>query len=124
MGGDKITFPSRPMTVLVTGEVNRPGLLSFIDGDDVGSYVDRAGGLTDSASYAILAKPTGESRRVNFGFFSADPKVPEGSSIIVFRKAPEPVEEKRIDWSTTIKDSFAIVASAATIIYLISQVTK
>jgi protein involved in polysaccharide export with SLBB domain len=124
MSGDKITFPSSPHTVLVMGEVNKPGLLSFVKGDDVGDYLHRAGGLTDSASYAILVKPTGESRRVNFGVFAADPEVPEGSSITVLRQPPEPPEEKKVDWGATIKDSFALVASAATIIYLISQVTK
>ena len=123
-GGDRIVFPSKPRTVFVSGEVNRPGLLSFLEGDDVLNYIDRAGGLTDSASYAILVEPTGESRRVNFGWFSADPTVPDGSSITVVRKSPEPPEEKKIDWSVTIKDSFALVASAATIIYLISQVKK
>jgi hypothetical protein len=124
LGGDKIIFPSRPRTVLVTGEVNRPGLLTFIEGEDVGDYIDRAGGLTDSASYAILAKPTGESRRVNLGWFSADPVVPEGSSISVLKRPPELVDDRRVDWSATIKDSFAVAASAATIIYLVSQVTK
>ena len=122
--GDRIVFPEKPRTVVVVGEVNRPGLLSFLDGDDVGNYIDRAGGLTDSASYAILVEPTGESRRVNFGWFSADPTVPDGSNITVLRKAPEPPEEKKVDWGATIKDSFALAASAATIIYLISQVKK
>ncbi len=70
--GDSIHVPTKPRTVFVTGEVNRPGLLSFIDGDDVGDYIDRAGGRTDSASYAILMKPTGESRRVNFGWFTGE----------------------------------------------------
>jgi len=122
--GDRVAIPPRPRTVLVSGEVNRPGLFSFIDGEDVRDYIDRAGGLTDSASYGILVKPTGESRRVNFGLLSADPRVPEGSSITVLRLAREPAEEKKIDWGATIKDSFAIAASAATIIYLVSQVVK
>jgi protein involved in polysaccharide export with SLBB domain len=122
--GDRVMVPTRPRTVLVSGEVNRPGLFSFIDREDVANYIDRAGGLTDSASYAVLVKPTGESRRVNFGWFSANPGVPEGSSITILRRPSEPPEDKKIDWSATIKDSFALVASAATIIYLISQVTK
>ena len=124
LGGDRLIIPSRPWTVLVSGEVNKPGLLSFIEGDDVWNYIDRSGGLTDSAAYAVLVKPTGESRRVNFGLLSADPTVPEGSSITVLKKSPEQPEEKKIDWSVTIKDSFGLVASAATIIYLISQVKK
>ena len=122
IAGDRILVPSKPRTVSVGGEVNKPGLLTFIDGDDVGNYIDRAGGLTDSASYAILVMPNGESRRVNFGFFAADPKVPDGSNINVLKKAIEPLDDRKIDWAATIKDTFAIAASAATIIYLVSQI--
>jgi hypothetical protein len=38
--------------------------------------------------------------------------------------AEPPEEKKEFDLGGTIKDSFAVVASAATIIYLISQVKK
>jgi protein involved in polysaccharide export with SLBB domain len=123
--GDRIVFPPKPHTVLVTGEVNNAGLLSFIPGDNVSDYIDRAGELTDSAHYAILTLPTGESKRVNFGWFRADPEVLDGSSILVIRKPPEPpVERKEFDLGETIKDVFAIMASAATVIYLVSQATK
>lgn len=120
--GDNIIFTPRPKTVLVSGEVNKPGLFSFIETDNVSNYVERAGGRTDSASYALLVSPTGETKRVNFGLFSANPKVLDGSAINVLRMPSEPAEEKKIDWSATIKDTFAIIASASTIIYLISQV--
>lgn len=120
--GDNIVFDPRPRTVLVGGEVNKPGLFLFIEGDNVSGYIDRAGGRTDSASYALLISPTGETKRVNFGLFSANPKVLDGSAINVLRTPSEPPEEKKVDWSATIKDAFAIIASASTIIYLISQV--
>jgi polysaccharide export outer membrane protein len=122
-GGDSIHVPTKPRTVFVTGEVNRPGLLSFIEGDDVSDYIDRAGGKTDSSSYAILIKPTGESRKVSFGLFAGNPGVPEGSTIEVTRMKPE-AEAKPVDIGGTIKDVFAILASAATVIYLIYQTTK
>ena len=122
-GGDSIHVPTKPRTVFVTGEVNRPGLLSFIDGDDVTDYIDRAGGRTDSASYAVLMKPTGESRRVNFGLFRQNPDVPEGSVISVEKMKPE-APTQPVDVGGTIKDIFAVLASAATVIYLIYQTTR
>jgi protein involved in polysaccharide export with SLBB domain len=124
MGGDRITIPSRPHTVAVGGEVNKPGLLSFDPGGDVSDYIDRAGGLTDSANYAILTSPTGESRRVNFGFLRSNPTVLEGSSILVTRMPPAPAEGKPADITGTIKDIFAILSGAATIIFIVWQTTK
>jgi protein involved in polysaccharide export with SLBB domain len=124
LSGDRIVVPPRPYTVSVNGEVNKPGLLSFIPGDDVSDYIDRAGGLTDSASYALFVKPTGESRRVNFGLFRSNPEVAEGSAITVLKLPPPPPEQKGEELATTIKDVFAIVTSAATIAFLIWQVTK
>ncbi len=121
--GDSIHVPTKPRTVFVTGEVNRPGLLSFIDGDDVSDYIDRAGGRTDSANYAILMKPTGESRRVNFGLFRSNPEVLEGSTIYV-EKIRQEKESAPVDIGGTIRDVFAVLASAATVIYLIYQTTK
>jgi hypothetical protein len=62
---------------------------------------------------------------VSFGWFSRDPNVLEGSTIVVTKKPAEPPpERKEFDLGGTIKDSFAIVASAATVIYLISQIKK
>ncbi|MGA9364069.1 MAG: SLBB domain-containing protein [Bacteroidota bacterium] len=125
LAGDRVTIPPRPRTVLVTGEVNNPGLQVFIDGQSVSDYLDRAGGRTDSAQYALLTLPTGETKKVSFGWLSRDPNVLEGSAIVVTKQPAEPPKEKKeFDLGATIKDSFAIVASAATIIYLVSQVKK
>ena len=122
-GGDRIIVPSRPHTVAVGGEVNKPGLLAFLDGESVGDYIDRAGGLTDSANYAVLTSPTGESRRVNFGFLRANPEVLEGSSITVTRTPPEK-EEAGESVTNIVKDFFAITMSAATIAFIVYQTTK
>jgi protein involved in polysaccharide export with SLBB domain len=122
---DKIVIPSVPRTVTVTGQVNNPGLISFVAGTSVGDYLDRAGGLTDSASYGTLQKPTGESQRVNFGFLRNNPEVPEGSTITIYKiPPPDPNNFSHFDLGGTIKDSFALLASAATIIYLIYQISK
>lgn len=122
---DKIVIPSVPHTVSVLGEVNNPGIISFTQGDNVGDYLNRAGGLTDSASYAVLTRPTGESNRVNFGMFRNNPEVDEGSTITIYKiPPPDPNNFSHFDLGATIKDSFALLSSAATIIFLIYQVTK
>lgn len=122
--GDRLIIPSHPHTVIVNGEVNNPGMLSFLEENDVSDYLDRAGGLTDSASYAILIKPTGESERVNFGWFRSNPEVPEGSTITVYQIPPPLPEGQGFDVSGTIKDTFAILTSAATVAFIVWQVTQ
>ncbi|MGA9115270.1 MAG: SLBB domain-containing protein [Bacteroidota bacterium] len=124
LDGDSLHIPSRPHTVLVTGEVNNPGLLSFIEGDDVQDYIDRAGGLTDSSLYAVLVQPTGESRRVDFGWFRGNPEVPEGSTVAVLKIPPPGPEGEPFDVSGTIKDVFAILSSAATLAFIVWQVSQ
>jgi protein involved in polysaccharide export with SLBB domain len=124
LDGDSIFIPSKPHTVLVTGEVNNPGLLSFIQGEDVEDYITRAGGLTDSASYAVLVQPTGESRRVDFGWFSNNPEVEEGGAIDVKKVPPPPPDTPGTDVAATIRDVFAILTSAATLAFIIWQVSE
>ncbi|MFN0158305.1 MAG: SLBB domain-containing protein, partial [Bacteroidota bacterium] len=122
--GDSIFIPSKPHTVQVRGEVNNAGLLSFIDGDDVMDYLNRAGGLTDSSNYAVLVKPSGESRRVDFGWLSSNPEVPEGSTIDVLKLPPPSNEGEPVDVAATVKDLFAILTSAVTVAFIIWQTTK
>lgn len=74
LADDRIKIPPHPSTVLVTGEVNGSGLLSFIRGNSVSDYIDRAGGLTDSSDFAVVTYPNGEKRKVNFGFLRSDPE--------------------------------------------------
>ncbi len=124
LGGDSIFVPTRQHIVAVAGQVNKPGFLSYISGDAVGDYIDRAGGLTDSASYAVLSTPQGESRRVNFGWLRSNPEVPEGSTVNVLKVPTPPPPEKGEPLSTTIKDVFAIMSAAATIAFIVWQTTK
>lgn len=119
--GDSLYIPRRPGVVMVTGEVNNPCLLKFIEGETVIDYIEKAGGLTENANYAILYKSNGESRRVNFGFWSADPIVPEGS-VITVTKLPPPEPQEKVDIAAAIKDVLAILSSAVTIIVLAKSV--
>lgn len=119
--GDKIFIPKKPNTVIVDGEVNNPGLYRFTDGLGVKDYIDNAGGITDSANYVIYRKANGESKRVNFGVFSSNPDVYDGSVIIVTKEPYKPIKETTFDLGKTVVDIFALLASAATVWVLSKQ---
>ena len=120
--GDEIFVPRAPNTVLVQGEVNNPGLYKFIPGDNVKDYIDRAGGDTDSSNYILYHKANGDMDKVGFGWFSGNPKTYDGSVIIVTKEPPPPPDNSTFDIGGTIKDMFAILVSAVTIIVLASQI--
>jgi len=126
--GDRLMIPQRPFTVTVQGEVRNPGIYAYVDGKSRSFYIDRAGGATDSADVALISYPEGYVMQSGLGWFSTNPSIPDGSAITVTRvlaKPPAPpTESKPIDWSATIKDSFAVLASAATLIYLVAQINK
>lgn len=119
--GDNINIPSKPNTILLKGEVNNSGLFKFIPGESVKDYIEKAGGETDSANYIIYQKANGEAVKVGFGWFSGNPEVYDGSTITVTKCPPPPPKDSAIDIGGTIKDVFAIVVSAVTIIVLANQ---
>ena len=119
---DSLYIPFRPNTVVVVGEVNNPGMLGFLDGDDVEDYIERVGGETDSVKSIFLQKPSGETEEIVWYRFSPD--VPDGSTIVLTKEPIIDQEVKPIDVGETIKDVFAILSSAATLAFLIFQVTK
>jgi protein involved in polysaccharide export with SLBB domain len=119
---DSVYIPRQPNAVYVTGEVNNPGYIKFTEGDNVKDYIAKAGGMTNDGDYAIYQKANGESRRVNFGFLTANPKVYDGSVITVTKLPPKEPDTSKVDVGGTIKDIFAIVTSAVTIIVLAKQI--
>ena len=120
--GDQIFIPREPNTVLVQGEVNNPGLYKYIPGDDVKDYIDKAGGETDSSNYILYQKANGETRKVGFGWFSSNPTAYDGSVITITKVPWEPPKDNTVELSMMIKDMFAIVVSAVTIIVLAQQI--
>lgn len=120
--GDSIIIPSTPNAVYVHGEVNNEGLFSYLEGDDVRDYIDRAGGMTDSCHYIFLTKPNGETRKLGTGCFSGNPEVPDGSTIYVSKKPAKPPKTREgPSVGEVIKDVFAIATSAVTLIVLVVQ---
>ena len=88
--GDSIVVPKRPSTVLVMGEVLRPGAARYVASDSVDDYLEKAGGTTSQAdtSRVIIVLPDGSVRSnssswLNFGFGS---RIPAGSTIFVPRE--------------------------------------
>lgn len=118
---DEIFIPRAPNTVFVTGEVNNPGLYKFIPGDDIKDYIDKAGGTTDSSNYILYTKANGETKKVGFGWFSGNPEAFDGSTIVVTKEPPDPPSDSTFDIGTTVKDMFAILVAALTIIVLVDQ---
>ncbi|MDP2364114.1 MAG: SLBB domain-containing protein, partial [Ignavibacteria bacterium] len=119
--GDEIFVPRNPNTVLVQGEVNNPGLYKYMPGDNVKDYIDKAGGETDSSNYILYSKANGETNKIGFGWFSGNPTAYDGSVIIVTKEPPPPPDKDGPALWTNIKDIFAIVVSAVTLIFLAQQ---
>jgi protein involved in polysaccharide export with SLBB domain len=117
---DSIFVPKKPNTILVSGEVNNPGLFKFIPGKSMWDYIDNAGGLSDSADFAVFSLPNGISQRVSLGWFGSNPDVLDGA-IINIKKLPPSDPDDKFEWAATIKDIFAIAASVFTILVLVNK---
>jgi Periplasmic protein involved in polysaccharide export len=110
--GDSIIIPKRPSTVLVMGEVLRPGALRYAKSGSVDDYLEQAGGPTQQAdsSRTIVILPDGSVRAndsswLSFGFGS---DIPAGSTIFVPRE---------LEYNTTrqlLVDSISIFSQLAT----------
>ncbi len=123
--GDEITIPKDPNTVNVLGEVNNPGMYSYIDGKTKSFYLDFAGGVTDSADFVLISYPEGYIEKTGLTWlFSSNPTIPDGSTIYVTKVKPKPPEPPTPQGQTTfdfVKDLMAIVVSSVTIIVLASK---
>jgi protein involved in polysaccharide export with SLBB domain len=88
--GDSVVIPKRPSTLIVMGEVLRPGALRYSKSGSVDDYLEQAGGPTQQAdtSRVIVILPNGSVRAndsswLSFGF---GPDIPAGSTIFVPRE--------------------------------------
>ncbi len=86
--GDRLFVPRRPHSVLVTGEVFRPGALRFVPGTRVDAYIRQAGGFRRSADRerVFVVYPDGVARRVSVEAWNYNPvHVPPGGRVVVPR---------------------------------------
>lgn len=115
--GDSITVPRRPQVVRVAGEVMFPSSVPYIEGKGVGYYLDKAGGLKETADRSririILPNGRVESPR-RFWF---DPEILPGSRIFVPRKEiPQ--------WRAALEDALRIVSAAALTAVVVDRVVR
>jgi len=119
--GDEIRVPPRPGTVVVRGNVRRPGLVKYVPGRRVGYYLERAGGLDEDSKVILVTQADGGTYPVYLGlkgWFQRDPVVDEGAIIEVVRKPPEEKRQVTFDIGKTLTDIASIAASTLTIIAL------
>lgn len=123
--GDSIYIPPVPNSVLVHGRVNNEGLYSYIQKSRAYDYIDRAGGLSDSAGYVVVIFPNGESKKLSSRALHKNPVILDGSEIFVTTKRfKTPEEKKGPTIAEVIRDTLAIVTSAVTVIALAVQMKK
>ncbi len=119
---DSIYIPSRPNNVFVHGQVNNEGLYGYIPNYSLGDYIDRAGGLADSASYVLITLPNGEVQKKRAGgWFRDNPKIPDGSQIFVTKKLARPPNANGPSVAEIVRDTLAIITSAVTLVVLAKQ---
>ena len=122
---DTVTIPKQPFAVMVSGEVNNPGLFSYVDGESTSFYIKGSGGVSDSADFILVTFPTGLTQKVGTHWWSSNPGIPDGSSIFVVKEKPAPPEVVPKDKQTTtfefVKDVLAIFVSAATVVVLATK---
>ena len=122
---DTVTIPKQPFAVMVSGEVNNPGLFSYVDGESTSFYIKGSGGVSDSADFILVTFPTGLTEKVGTHWWSSNPGIPDGSSIFVVKEKPAPPEVVPKDKQTTtfefVKDVLAIFVSAATVVVLATK---
>ena len=84
--GDSLNILKKTGLVLVKGEVNNPGYVSFNKGDKIKKYINRAGGFSAFAekSDIYVIYPNGNSIPKSS---VSSPKIKEGSVIIVNQRA-------------------------------------
>ncbi|MDD8017244.1 MAG: SLBB domain-containing protein [Bacteroidota bacterium] len=116
--GDSVYIPKKPNAVKIAGEINNPGLLGFVEGNKLWDYIDRAGGLADSADFIILFHPNGNAEKFRTGWFGGNSEVKDGSTIVVTKVPVPPPQKEGESLGQTIKDVFAITVSAVTVIVL------
>jgi len=115
--GDSIHIPQKPNMVMVRGEVMSPGYFKYLRGAGTRDYLTMSGGKTENGGRILVQQPSG--RTYEFSTWKR-PRPLDGAVITVY---PKPVHQERpkSDWGSVIKESFAIAASAATVVVLVGQ---
>mgnify|MGYP007070627247 CR=1 FL=1 len=94
-----------------------PGYFKYLRGAGTRDYLTMAGGKSENGGRILVQQPSG--RTYEFSTWKR-PRPLDGAVITVYPMPVKP-ERQRSDWGSMIKDSFAIAASAATVMVLVGQ---
>lgn len=114
--GDRIDVPEYNGTVCVSGDVQFPNTITFVEGKNYKWYVKRAGGFSETAkkSKAFIVYPNGMMDKL-----SSSTTIEPGSEIVV------PSKRKINHWKITEWVSLAsMLSSAATTVAMITYLTR
>jgi polysaccharide biosynthesis/export protein len=122
---DRLVIPRILETIKLTGGVQNPIAIAYVEGNTLQDYLDGAGGFTEYADKknVYVKAPNGISmKRRRFLFFRINPKVVPGSEIVV----PEfPTNMKKgMTTAEAVGLSSALVSVALTLTTLINNLTK
>jgi protein involved in polysaccharide export with SLBB domain len=125
MENDRLVIPRILETVKLSGGVQNPIAIAYVEGYSLQDYLDGAGGFTDYADKknVYVKAPNGIStKRRRVLFFRINPKVIPGSEIVV----PEfPTNMKKgLTTAEAVGLSSALVSVALTLTTLINNLTK
>jgi protein involved in polysaccharide export with SLBB domain len=125
MENDRLVIPRILETVKLSGGVQNPIAIAYVEGYTLQDYLDGAGGFTDYADKknVYVKAPNGIStKRRRVLFFRINPKVVPGSEIVV----PEfPTNMKKgLTTAEAVSLSSALVSVALTLTTLINNLTK
>ncbi|MCK5733321.1 MAG: SLBB domain-containing protein, partial [Candidatus Latescibacteria bacterium] len=111
--GDSVVIPRKLEMVNVTGEVRYPGLIPFVLGEEVNSYIDRTGGYSwnaDPGKGRVIKGKTGVWVKLD-----RVERVEAGDTIFVPEKA-------EVNWWEIVRDTSAVLGQMATFILLAQSI--
>ncbi len=113
--GDKVVIPEQVNTVTVTGQVNNPGMVKYVQGAEADYYINLAGGYTEQArngKVRIIRSLTGEWLEPD------DDKLPQPGDYVW-------VPEKRdLDYWRIIREVVMFTGNLATVYLVVRQAAK
>ena len=121
--GDRIIIPSKPNIIRLQGNVQVEGYIRYNKNKRLKGYLDMAGGIKDNSEQLFVIHPNGTFTEVDilFDYMLSNPRIVDGSTIIVTRKPPAE-EREEIDYAKIIADSMAFISSTLTILLLIGNI--
>jgi protein involved in polysaccharide export with SLBB domain len=117
--GDSVYVPEAPGVVKISGQVQRQGVVQYVQGKTLRYYIERAGGFTNEADRkrVVVNYANGDVRlKKNYllSLISISPPIKDGSTIYVYKTRPKPV----FDFTQFLSTTASAATSIATLYLL------